>query len=208
MLAHPQHLSDKTQYAIDQYVLGGGKALVFVDPNSETQQMHPSQLNPPGMPLGSDMPRLFKAWGLSMDPERGGGRPARGASRQCRHAAARRGDGLRRLAVARPAGPQSRQPDHGRSDAYQLGVGGHPAAGEGREDNLHAADHHLDRFDADRCREDQRRQRRARCRRLAARLQAERREAGAGGASDGHGRDRFPRWSAEGREERRQSGGR
>ncbi len=69
MVAHPQHLSDKTQYAIDQYVLGGGKALVFVDPNSETQQMHPSQLNPPGMPLDSDMPKLFKAWGLSMDPK-------------------------------------------------------------------------------------------------------------------------------------------
>ena len=69
MIAHPQHLSDKTLYAIDQYVLGGGKALVFVDPNSETQQMHPSQLNPPGMPLDSDMPKLFKAWGLSMDPK-------------------------------------------------------------------------------------------------------------------------------------------
>jgi ABC-type uncharacterized transport system involved in gliding motility auxiliary subunit len=69
MVAHPQHLSDKTLYAIDQYVLGGGKALVFVDPNSETQQMHPSQLNPPGMPLDSDLPKLFKAWGLSMDPK-------------------------------------------------------------------------------------------------------------------------------------------
>jgi ABC-type uncharacterized transport system involved in gliding motility auxiliary subunit len=69
MIAHPQHLSDKTLYAIDQYVLGGGKALVFVDPNSETQQMHPSQLNPPGMPLDSDIPKLFKAWGLSMDPK-------------------------------------------------------------------------------------------------------------------------------------------
>jgi ABC-type uncharacterized transport system involved in gliding motility auxiliary subunit len=67
MVAHPQHLSDKTQYAIDQYVLGGGKALVFVDPNSETQQMHPSQLNPPGMPLDSNLPKLFKAWGVSMD---------------------------------------------------------------------------------------------------------------------------------------------
>ncbi len=69
MIAHPQHLSDKTLYAIDQYVLGGGKALVFVDPNSETQQMHPSQLNPPGMPLDSDMPKLFKAWGLQMEPK-------------------------------------------------------------------------------------------------------------------------------------------
>jgi ABC-type uncharacterized transport system involved in gliding motility auxiliary subunit len=70
MIAHPQHLSDKSLYAIDQYVLGGGKALVFVDPNSETQQMHPSQLNPPGMPLDSDMAKLFKAWGLEMQPKR------------------------------------------------------------------------------------------------------------------------------------------
>jgi ABC-type uncharacterized transport system involved in gliding motility auxiliary subunit len=69
MIAHPQHLSDKTLYAIDQYVLGGGKALVFVDPNSETQQMHPSQLNPPGMPLDSDLPKLFASWGLQMEPK-------------------------------------------------------------------------------------------------------------------------------------------
>ncbi|HEY3918431.1 MAG TPA: Gldg family protein [Stellaceae bacterium] len=69
MIAHPQNLPDKTLYAIDQFVLGGGKALVFVDPNSETQQMHPSQLNPPGMPLDSDMPKLLKAWGLEMEPK-------------------------------------------------------------------------------------------------------------------------------------------
>ena len=69
MIAHPQHLPDKTLYALDQFVLGGGKALVFVDPNSETQQMHPSQLNPPGMPLDSDMEKLFNAWGLQMEPK-------------------------------------------------------------------------------------------------------------------------------------------
>jgi ABC-type uncharacterized transport system involved in gliding motility auxiliary subunit len=69
MIAHPQHLTDKTLYAIDQYVLKGGKALVFVDPNSETQQMHPSQLNPPGTPLDSNLDKLFKAWGLTMEPK-------------------------------------------------------------------------------------------------------------------------------------------
>jgi ABC-type uncharacterized transport system involved in gliding motility auxiliary subunit len=69
MLVHPQHLSDKTQYAIDQYVLKGGKALVFVDPDSQTQQMHPSQLNPPGMPTDSDLDRLFAAWGVHMVPK-------------------------------------------------------------------------------------------------------------------------------------------
>src|SRR6266852_6635046 len=40
MIAHPQGLSEKTLYAIDQFVLKGGKALVFVDPYSETQAAH------------------------------------------------------------------------------------------------------------------------------------------------------------------------
>ncbi len=69
VVAHPQHVSDKTLYAIDQYVLKGGKALVFVDPNSETQQMHPSQLNPPGSPLDSNLDKLFKSWGVEMEPK-------------------------------------------------------------------------------------------------------------------------------------------
>ena len=50
MLVHPQKLPDKTLFAIDQFVLKGGKALVFVDPLSELQASHPSQLNPPGSP--------------------------------------------------------------------------------------------------------------------------------------------------------------
>lgn len=69
MIAHPQHLSDKTLYAIDQFVLKGGRALVFVDPDSETQHMHPSQLNPPGRPNDSDLPKLFAAWGVRMVPK-------------------------------------------------------------------------------------------------------------------------------------------
>src|ERR1700689_2292469 len=69
MLVHPQNLPPKTLYAIDQYVMKGGHALVFVDPDSETQTMHPSQLNPPGQPNDSDLPVLFKAWGLEMEPK-------------------------------------------------------------------------------------------------------------------------------------------
>jgi len=34
MVVHPKNLSDPTLYAIDQFVLGGGRALVFVDPHS------------------------------------------------------------------------------------------------------------------------------------------------------------------------------
>ncbi|MBV9521326.1 MAG: Gldg family protein [Alphaproteobacteria bacterium] len=68
LLIHPQKLSDKTQFAIDQFVLNGGKALVFVDPNSEIQQSRPSQANPPGSPSDSNLEKLFTAWGLRMVP--------------------------------------------------------------------------------------------------------------------------------------------
>jgi ABC-type uncharacterized transport system involved in gliding motility auxiliary subunit len=66
MLVHPQNLSDKTLYAIDQFVLKGGKALVFVDPHSELQASRPSQLNPPGAPTASNLERLFKSWGFEV----------------------------------------------------------------------------------------------------------------------------------------------
>jgi ABC-type uncharacterized transport system involved in gliding motility auxiliary subunit len=66
MLVHPQKLPDKTLFAIDQFVLKGGKALIFVDPLSELQASHPSQLNPPGSPNSSNLERLFKSWGFEV----------------------------------------------------------------------------------------------------------------------------------------------
>ena len=66
LIAHPQNLSDKTLYAVDQFVLKGGKALVFVDPYSETQAAHPNRMQPGG-PGGSDLEKLFAAWGLEME---------------------------------------------------------------------------------------------------------------------------------------------
>jgi ABC-type uncharacterized transport system involved in gliding motility auxiliary subunit len=66
MLVHPQKLSDKTLFAIDQFVLKGGKALIFVDPLSELQASHPSQLTPPGSPNSSNLERLFKSWGFEV----------------------------------------------------------------------------------------------------------------------------------------------
>jgi ABC-type uncharacterized transport system involved in gliding motility auxiliary subunit len=66
MLVHPQKLSETTLFAVDQFVLKGGKALVFVDPLSEYQVSHPSQLNPPGSPTASNLERLFKSWGFEV----------------------------------------------------------------------------------------------------------------------------------------------
>jgi len=66
MLVHPQNLAEKPLFAIDQFVLKGGKALVFVDPLSELQASHPSQLDPPGSPTASNLERLFKSWGFEV----------------------------------------------------------------------------------------------------------------------------------------------
>jgi len=68
MLVHPQNLSPKTLFAIDQFVLKGGKALVFVDPHSELQAAQPSQMNPPDAPTASDLAPLFKSWGIELLP--------------------------------------------------------------------------------------------------------------------------------------------
>ncbi|MGH6989075.1 MAG: GldG family protein [Stellaceae bacterium] len=68
MIVQPQHLPEKTLYAIDQYVLKGGKALVFVDPYSEAQAAKSERAAYDYAADGSNLPRLFKAWGLKMVP--------------------------------------------------------------------------------------------------------------------------------------------
>lgn len=64
IVIHPRDITDKAQYAIDQFVLRGGKLAVFVDALciSDTQRQQPSQM---GMNFGtsSTLPKLFKAWG-------------------------------------------------------------------------------------------------------------------------------------------------
>jgi ABC-type uncharacterized transport system involved in gliding motility auxiliary subunit len=70
MIVHPQKLPEKTLYAIDQFVLKGGKALVFVDPYSEAEAMKSQQPPMDAAPDldASDMKRLFAAWGLELVP--------------------------------------------------------------------------------------------------------------------------------------------
>lgn len=69
LIVHPQQLAQETLYAIDQYVLGGGKALVFVDPNCEVQKVQSDPNNPlSGMMAdrSSTLGALFDAWGIEM----------------------------------------------------------------------------------------------------------------------------------------------
>ena len=68
LVLHPAGLSAAQLYAIDQFVLGGGRALIFVDPNSELAQAG-GGVDPRagGAPM-SDLPKLFQAWGVGYDP--------------------------------------------------------------------------------------------------------------------------------------------
>lgn len=72
LLAHPKDLSDEMQYAIDQFVLRGGRLIVFADPYSETAAAMPNPMTGQPMPVldsGSLLPKLFKAWGVEVDGE-------------------------------------------------------------------------------------------------------------------------------------------
>ena len=63
MIVHPFGLSDKTLYAIDQFVMAGGKAMVFVDPYAEEGSRSNAAMRlPPDQ--GSNLEKLFKAWGV------------------------------------------------------------------------------------------------------------------------------------------------
>jgi gliding motility-associatede transport system auxiliary component len=67
MIVHPGNLSDKDYYNIDQYLLRGGKALIFVDPYNETAATHRGQFPER---VTSDMDRLLKHWGIEMVKDR------------------------------------------------------------------------------------------------------------------------------------------
>lgn len=67
LLVHPKDLKLRTRYAIDQYLLRGGKALVFLDPLAEQDRSQPDEANPQVLPkLDSYLPNLLEAWGLEM----------------------------------------------------------------------------------------------------------------------------------------------
>jgi len=70
MIAHPGTLSQAQSYAIDQFGLGGGRALVFVDPYSEIAQAAGGGDQGGGGPISSDLPQLLKAWGVFYNPEK------------------------------------------------------------------------------------------------------------------------------------------
>ena len=72
VVVHPKNLSDKALYAIDQFVLRGGKLVACVDPFSiKDMQSSRSQQNPMMGQMGGDGPstlgKLFDAWGVKFE---------------------------------------------------------------------------------------------------------------------------------------------
>lgn len=66
VVIHPKAISDGAQFALDQFVLRGGKLVAFVDPLCALDRSQPQTgMMPP--PSSSNLEKLFKAWGLSFE---------------------------------------------------------------------------------------------------------------------------------------------
>jgi ABC-type uncharacterized transport system involved in gliding motility auxiliary subunit len=69
MVVHPKNLSPATLYAIDQYILGGGRAILFVDPYAEADVPPPDPANPAAAMMAnrsSNLQEILDAWGISV----------------------------------------------------------------------------------------------------------------------------------------------
>jgi ABC-type uncharacterized transport system involved in gliding motility auxiliary subunit len=71
MVAHPKPLTPTTQYALDQFIMRGGRAMVFLDPLSEISM----QTDAAGQTLegstessAASIDTLMKSWGVSVAP--------------------------------------------------------------------------------------------------------------------------------------------
>jgi ABC-type uncharacterized transport system involved in gliding motility auxiliary subunit len=67
LVIHPRNITEETEYALDQFVLRGGKLIAFVDPYAYFDQQ-PDLQNPfGGAQAGqSTLYTLFKAWGIDV----------------------------------------------------------------------------------------------------------------------------------------------
>ena len=75
LIIHPKYLSELTLFAIDQYLLGGGKAMIFVDPLAEGDPTPPDAEPDPENPylipgVSSDINPLFAGWGIDVVNDR------------------------------------------------------------------------------------------------------------------------------------------
>lgn len=71
MIVHPKQLPPRTLYAIDQFVMRGGRIFLFVDPDSGADTSGRDPSNPMAGPMAShssDLEPLLSTWGIAYDP--------------------------------------------------------------------------------------------------------------------------------------------
>ena len=67
LVIHPKELGESTLFAIDQYLLGGGNTMIFVDPLSENDTPQTNPAMPMGMPvLASNLKTILDGWGVTV----------------------------------------------------------------------------------------------------------------------------------------------
>ena len=66
MLVHPKKIPERLLYIIDQFVLKGGKLLVFIDPNSETESFSPNTNQTKESDNNSNLNELLDKWGVEL----------------------------------------------------------------------------------------------------------------------------------------------
>ena len=67
LVIHPRDISDKAQYALDQFIMRGGKLIAFLDPLPLIDAKEQNQMLGSIPNSGSSLDKLLKAWGLSLD---------------------------------------------------------------------------------------------------------------------------------------------
>ena len=67
MVVHPKNFAEEALFAIDQYLLRGGHAMLFVDPLAEGDNAEPDPANPYVMPdMSSNLNIMLDGWGLEV----------------------------------------------------------------------------------------------------------------------------------------------
>ncbi|WAJ69239.1 GldG family protein [Catenovulum adriaticum] len=61
LLINPNEMNENLQYSIDQYVMNGGKALIFIDPLNESTGVMPTD--------SQNTASLLAAWGIEYNPD-------------------------------------------------------------------------------------------------------------------------------------------
>lgn len=67
LVIHPKEISDKAQFAIDQFILRGGKLIAYLDAQCLVDSRQNQMMGQMGAGAGSSLDKLLKAWGIQFD---------------------------------------------------------------------------------------------------------------------------------------------